>query len=81
MASKHYNLFSLFASCLALEAVLASGTTPAIVSMSLGGGASAAEDLVIKKVYDAGFVVSVAAGNDNADACFYSPAGAPEVRN
>ena len=55
------------------------GSTPAVVSMSLGGGASSAEDQAVKNLYNAGFVVSVAAGNDNANACFYSPARAPEV--
>ena len=55
------------------------GSTPAVVSMSLGGGASNAEDQAVKNLYNAGFVVSVAAGNDNSNACFSSPARAPEV--
>ena len=47
---------------------------PALVSMSLGGGASAALDAAAQGLIDAGIPVVVAAGNDNADACLNSPA-------
>ncbi|XP_072046324.1 aqualysin-1-like [Amphiura filiformis] len=63
----------------AMDYVRVYGSTPAVVSMSLGGGASYAEDQAVKNLYNAGFVVSVAAGNDNANACNYSPARAPEA--
>jgi len=44
--------------------------------MSLGGGKSPTLDLAVNAAVDAGVHFSVAAGNDNADACNYSPAAA-----
>ncbi|AVP99828.1 alkaline serine protease [Ahniella affigens] len=49
---------------------------PAVANMSLGGGASQALDDAITAVSNAGVIVVVAAGNDNANACNYSPARA-----
>lgn len=43
-------------------------------NMSLGGGKSAALDLTVDAAVEAGLNFAVAAGNDNADACNYSPA-------
>ncbi|ODQ77573.1 hypothetical protein BABINDRAFT_9919 [Babjeviella inositovora NRRL Y-12698] len=45
-------------------------------NMSLGGGKSPALDLAVNAAVKAGIHFSVAAGNDNADACNYSPAAA-----
>lgn len=50
---------------------------PAVMSLSLGGGASAALDSAITSAVNAGITVVVAAGNNNANACNYSPARAP----
>ncbi|MDX3193475.1 S8 family serine peptidase [Streptomyces sp. MN03-5084-2B] len=50
---------------------------PAVVNMSLGGGQSAAEDLAVKNSIAAGITYVVAAGNDDRDACFASPADVP----
>jgi len=47
-----------------------------VISMSLGGGRSASLDTAVKEASDAGAIVVVAAGNDNKDACLYSPAAA-----
>ena len=44
--------------------------------MSIGGGISDALDLAVNAGTKAGLHISVAAGNDNADACQYSPARA-----
>jgi len=44
--------------------------------MSLGGGKSQALDDAVDSAVDAGMHFAVAAGNDNRDACSYSPAGA-----
>jgi len=44
--------------------------------MSLGGGKSPTLDLAVNAAVDAGIHFAVAAGNDNADACNYSPAAA-----
>lgn len=52
---------------------------PAILNMSLGGGASAALDQAVQAVVDDGITVVVAAGNDGADACSSSPARAPSA--
>ncbi|EOD26347.1 hypothetical protein EMIHUDRAFT_71486, partial [Emiliania huxleyi CCMP1516] len=50
---------------------------PAIISMSLGGGGGGRFDEVINWAYAQGVVSVVAAGNNNADACNYSPASTP----
>ncbi|XP_071498643.1 extracellular serine proteinase-like [Diadema antillarum] len=47
-----------------------------VASLSLGGGASQTTDDAIAYMVDAGITVAVAAGNDDADACNYSPARA-----
>ncbi|QEL62336.1 hypothetical protein CJJ09_004512 [Candidozyma auris] len=46
------------------------------VNMSIGGGASDALDAAVNAATNAGLHVVVAAGNDNKDACEYSPARA-----
>ena len=48
----------------------------AVANMSLGGGKSFALDTAVNGAVDAGIVFAVAAGNDNANACNYSPASA-----
>jgi subtilisin family serine protease len=49
---------------------------PAVANMSLGGGASTATDDAVQRMVNAGVTVVVAAGNNNASACNYSPARA-----
>eukprot|EP00242_Pyramimonas_sp_CCMP2087_P008910 CAMPEP_0198198764 /NCGR_PEP_ID=MMETSP1445-20131203/2161_1 /TAXON_ID=36898 /ORGANISM="Pyramimonas sp., Strain CCMP2087" /LENGTH=1504 /DNA_ID=CAMNT_0043868401 /DNA_START=138 /DNA_END=4652 /DNA_ORIENTATION=+ len=51
---------------------------PAVASMSLGGGFSQASTNAVARLYDAGVVVTSAAGNSNDDACNHSPASAPK---
>ncbi|MBX3712533.1 MAG: S8 family serine peptidase [Lysobacter sp.] len=50
---------------------------PAVANMSLGGGASQSTDDAVTRMHNAGVTVVVAAGNNNASACNYSPARAP----
>ena len=45
-------------------------------NMSLGGGKSTTLDMAVNAAVDAGIHFAVAAGNDNADSCNYSPAAA-----
>ncbi|KAF2203648.1 hypothetical protein GQ43DRAFT_251501 [Delitschia confertaspora ATCC 74209] len=45
-------------------------------NMSLGGGKSTTLDLAVNAAVTAGLHFAVAAGNDNADSCNYSPAAA-----
>ncbi|KAI9012049.1 serine protease [Phycomyces nitens] len=45
-----------------------------VANMSLGGGKSRGLDMVVDGAVEAGMVFVVAAGNDNRDACDYSPA-------
>lgn len=47
--------------------------------MSLGGGKSAALDLAVNNAVKKGLHFAVAAGNDNRDACSYSPASAEQA--
>ena len=51
----------------------------AAANMSLGGGKSPSLDAAVNGAVDAGIVFAVAAGNDNADACNYSPARAEKA--
>ena len=52
---------------------------PAVANMSLGGGASYALDQAVRSTVAAGIPVIVAAGNENADACYGSPNRVPEA--
>jgi subtilisin family serine protease len=47
-----------------------------VLSMSLGGGYSVAENAAVDKAVASGVVVTVAAGNDDVDAATRSPASA-----
>ncbi len=53
------------------------GGALAVASMSLGSGPSAAEDRAVAATHAAGVAVVVAAGNENDDACNYSPSREP----
>jgi subtilisin family serine protease len=52
---------------------------PAVANMSLGGGKSQALNDALAGSVRAGVTYAVAAGNFNYDACYYSPASAPEA--
>jgi subtilisin family serine protease len=47
---------------------------PAVANMSLGGGASATLDAAVQRSIQAGVTYSIAAGNENQNACNDSPA-------
>ncbi|MDT7582143.1 MAG: hypothetical protein QOK35_3407, partial [Pseudonocardiales bacterium] len=51
--------------------------TPAVANLSLGGSTSSALDAAVTALVNDGVSVSVAAGNDNTNACTQSPARAP----
>ncbi len=59
-----------------IDWVAANHVKPAVANMSLGGGASTATDTAVTNLVNAGVFTAVAAGNDNANACNYSPARA-----
>jgi len=48
-----------------------------VANMSLGGGKSQTQNDALKAAFQAGVHFSVAAGNDNSNACNYSPASEP----
>lgn len=52
---------------------------PSVANMSLGGGASSATDNAVQNAVSSGVTFVVAAGNDNSNACNYSPARAPSA--
>jgi subtilisin family serine protease len=59
--------------------VINNAQTPAIINMSLGGGADDATDVAVNNASNAGIFVVVSAGNDNLDACNASPARAAQA--
>ena len=54
---------------------------PAIANMSLGGGATQAEDDAVRNSANSGVFYSIAAMNNGANACNYSPARAGRTKN
>ncbi|KAK7408512.1 proteinase B [Neonectria punicea] len=54
------------------------GFKGSVANMSLGGGKTQALDAAVNAAVRTGIHFAVAAGNDNADACNYSPAAANE---
>jgi len=56
-----------------------SNKKPSVANLSLGGSKSTTLDKAVDLAVQAGIVMVVAAGNDNADACNSSPAGVPVV--
>jgi subtilisin family serine protease len=52
---------------------------PAVANMSLGGGVSASLDTAVRNSIARGVTFAIAAGNDNANACNYSPARTAEA--
>lgn len=50
-----------------------------VANMSLGGGKAKSLDDAVDKAVEVGLHFAVAAGNDNKDACNYSPAGAEKA--
>lgn len=56
-----------------------STATPAVVNMSLGGGADTASDAGVTRLVADGVVTVVAAGNSGDNSCNYSPARAPSA--
>ena len=48
-----------------------------VANMSLGGGYSSLQNQAVANAVNKGVVMVVAAGNDNKDACNYSPASEP----
>lgn len=55
------------------------GFKGSVANMSLGGGKSTVLDLAVNAAVDAGIHFAVAAGNDNANSCNYSPAAAAKA--
>ena len=62
-----------------LDWVTARASTIEVANISIAGGASTAVDSAANRMADAGIAVTVAAGNNDADASGYSPARAAKV--
>lgn len=50
-----------------------------VINLSVGGSFSTSSNTAVASAVAANIVVAVAAGNDNANACLYSPASAPRA--
>jgi serine protease len=61
----------------AVDWITANGTLPAVVNMSLGGGFYQPVNDAVTASVAAGFVYTLAAGNESANACYTSPASTP----
>ncbi|MEU1970240.1 S8 family peptidase [Microbacterium sp. NPDC019599] len=59
-----------------MDWVTAHAVRPAVANMSLGGIYSISTNLAVKRMTDKGITLAVAAGNDSASACYFSPASA-----
>ncbi|GAA0742881.1 S8 family peptidase [Dactylosporangium roseum] len=62
-----------------IDWVTANAQKPAVVNMSLGGGASGVLDQAVRNSVATGVTYAVAAGNENQDACTVSPARTAEA--
>ena len=59
-----------------MDWVRTNGIRPAVANMSLGGGYSSTVNTSANNLANSGVFLAVAAGNNSADACNYSPASA-----
>lgn len=57
-----------------IDWVVANRQGPSVINMSIGGDFSAAVDQAVSNAVGTGVVIVVAAGNNNQDACLFSPA-------
>ncbi|MFC4335553.1 S8 family serine peptidase [Salininema proteolyticum] len=62
-----------------IDWVTQNAVQPATANMSLGGGFSQAVNDAVSASIASGVTYAVASGNDNSDACNYSPASTPEA--
>ncbi|XP_022106553.1 uncharacterized protein LOC110987789 [Acanthaster planci] len=62
-----------------MDWVAENAKAPAVVSMSVGGSASVAQNNVVSKMHNAGVTVVVSAGNNDYSACRKSPASAKKA--
>lgn len=58
----------------AINWIIANKKTPAVANASLGGSINTSADAATDALAAAGVTFAIAAGNDNSDACFASPA-------
>jgi subtilisin family serine protease len=59
--------------------VQSNAASPAVANMSLGGSGNSSLDQAVNNAVNSGIFFAVAAGNDNANACNYSPARASQA--
>ncbi|PKM09555.1 MAG: hypothetical protein CVV17_00450, partial [Gammaproteobacteria bacterium HGW-Gammaproteobacteria-7] len=63
----------------AIDWVRANHVKPAVVNMSLGGPKNSTVDVATNNLINAGVLAVVAAGNNNSNACNFSPANVPNA--
>jgi serine protease len=65
-----------------MDWVTNNATLPAVANMSLGSqGTSTASNAAVQRMVNAGVVLVTASGNDNSDACGFTPGNAPGTIN
>lgn len=62
-----------------IDWLIANHVKPAVANMSLGGGYSEAVNTAVSNAVTAGITMAVSAGNQNLNACNYSPASTPSA--
>lgn len=62
-----------------LNWIMENSNSPSLINMSLGGPKSTALDSAVSSAFKKGYLITVASGNENQNACNTSPGGNPDA--